>query len=152
MRKRFFLSFFAFFIVVYSWGVNALVLFQKDGTKIVFDFSERITLTFENEVLKVRTLNRVFECQFENLTDFKLDDVATGVNFSDTNDTWDVDEEKIVVRGLRHNSTVSIYSLGGQVLKQSIAGDDGTAEIDISSIPKGSYVIKTEIKNIKISK
>lgn len=152
MKVRLYLILLLFLVTVQSWAFNSLVFMSKDGTKVVFDFSERITITFSGNTVNVKTPTKTFECVFDDFEEMKLDETVTKIEEEAMPGSVTMNGDQISIRGLVMNTSVAIYSVSGQLLKQAVASPEGTLCIDISSLPKGTYVIKVGNSNTKFGK
>lgn len=54
------------------------------------------------------------------------------------------------VSGLKAGAKITVYQIGGQVVKSIAADNEGKAELNLSNLPKGIFIIKTPTKSIKI--
>lgn len=54
------------------------------------------------------------------------------------------------VSGLKAGAKVTIYQIGGQAVKTISADNEGKAELNITNLPAGIYIIKTPTQSFKI--
>lgn len=104
---------------------------------ISFAFTQNPQITFpEAEVMRVTGDSLTVEFPFSEVEKITLDDVPTAVP------TLTVTEAR---------SALQIYDLGGRLLKQVIS-QGGSATLPLSTLPKGTYVIKDGKRSYKVRK
>ena len=54
------------------------------------------------------------------------------------------DDGLLVISRLSEGAAVSIYAMDGRLLRQLCASGDGTCRLDLSALPKGVYLVKTD--------
>ena len=62
------------------------------------------------------------------------------------------DDGLLVISRLGEGAAVSIYAMDGRQLRQLSASGDGTCRLDLSALPKGVYLVKTDTITYKIMK
>ena len=62
------------------------------------------------------------------------------------------DDGLLVISRLSEGAAVSIYAMDGRLLRQLCASGDGTCRLDLSALPKGVYLVKTDSITYKIMK
>lgn len=62
------------------------------------------------------------------------------------------DDGLLVISRLSEGAAVSIYAMDGRQLRQLSAIGDGTCRLDLSALPKGVYLVKTDTITYKIMK
>ena len=62
------------------------------------------------------------------------------------------DDGKLVISQLSDGAAVSIYAMDGRQLRRLSASGDGTCRLDLSALPKGVYLVKTDTITYKIMK
>ena len=62
------------------------------------------------------------------------------------------DDGLLVISRLSEGAAVSIYAMDGRLLRQLCASGDGTCRLDLSALPKGAYLVKTDSITYKIMK
>ena len=62
------------------------------------------------------------------------------------------DDGMLVISQLSEGAAVSIYAMDGRQLRQLSAIGDGTCRLDLSALPKGVYLVKTDTITYKIMK
>ena len=62
------------------------------------------------------------------------------------------DDGLLVISRLGEGAAVSIYAMDGRQLMRLSASGDGTCCLDLSALPKGVYLVKTDTITYKIMK
>ena len=62
------------------------------------------------------------------------------------------DDGQLVISKLSEGAAVSIYAMDGRQLRRLSASGDGTCRLDLSALPKGVYLVKTDSITYKIMK
>ena len=62
------------------------------------------------------------------------------------------DDGLLVISRLSEGAAVSIYAMDGRLLRRLSTSGDGTCRLDLSALPKGVYLVKTDTITYKIMK
>ena len=62
------------------------------------------------------------------------------------------DDGQLVISKLSEGAAVSIYAMDGRLLRRLSTSGDGTCRLDLSALPKGVYLVKTDYITYKIMK
>jgi hypothetical protein len=62
------------------------------------------------------------------------------------------DDGQLVISRLSEGAAVSIYAMDGRLLRRLSTSGDGTCRLDLSALPKGVYLVKTDTITYKIMK
>ena len=62
------------------------------------------------------------------------------------------DDGKLVISQLSDGAAVSIYAMDGRQLRRLSTSGDGTCRLDLSALPKGVYLVKTDTITYNIMK
>lgn len=64
-----------------------------------------------------------------------------------------IDNERILVEGVVPGITVQVYDVAGKLLYPNINRTDNSAEVSLSALPKGAYIIAIgELHSVKVFK
>lgn len=130
-----------------------LVLYRKNGQKIVYNLEDEPNIRFQAGKLVIMTdrlraeyvLGDVVSYRFEGDMDAISAPHAQGSGFEQKGD-------EIVVYGLPSGEPVMLYSPAGTLIAQKKAGSDGTASMTLAGQPKGVYVVTVGDESIKFLK
>lgn len=125
----------------------------KSGGKVSFAFSERPSITTASDAVAVSVggtecvsypYSDVARILFE---DVETNGVTTGI--SQPRDeaghtVFAFDGDRLVVSGLKVGERVNVHSLSGVLVASLKAGADSQTSIQLSSLPQGVYVVRTQ--------
>lgn len=133
--------------------VQYLVIQQDDGTEDRFALKEYPAITFAGDVLVVETSERKVEVDIAEVVNYSFVTVAeelpTAIGMVNQ-DATSFSYSNAEFSGLATDATVAAYSINGQLLTTIKAEADGKARLDLSSLPKGTIILRTPNKTIKI--
>ena len=130
-----------------------LVLYRKNGQKIVYNLEDEPNIRFQAGKLVIMTdrlraeyvLGDVVSYRFEGNIDAISTPRAKGTGFEQKGD-------EIVVYGRRSGEPVMLFNPAGALLVQKEVGSDGTASMTLAGQPKGVYVVTVGEESIKFMK
>ena len=131
-----------------------MTIHLNDGTERNYYMSENDRVYFEDNETLVVELAPTKSDRF-NLADIRKITCAETENVSETSSASvqlfpSPAHDVFLLRNLKERQTVSIYALDGRILKSfETAGDQW---IDISDLPIGLYLVKTEHQTLKMIK
>ena len=130
MKKKKILLFLMLFISTRLLAVEYLVLSQSDGIVINIKLADNPKITIRSNTLFVTTAKQEIKVPIETLKEYKLSNTPTAIKTPTTTEAG--------------YQILGIYSIDG---KKVSAGTSST--IDLSSQPKGIYIIKLKQKKYK---
>lgn len=137
-------------------GGKTLVVLTKNGTKTEFLLSEKPYVKFEGQNLRITSTKVDVTYALADVANFTYLNVdATGITeFAKTEDPTEISyqEGTLVISQLKKGAVVSIYSLGGKLMQQLKADRNRTFRLNLSSLPKGVYIVKADTITYKIMK
>ena len=136
--------------------VQYLVVSHADATESQFELADSPTITFNGDSLTVTCNDDALTLSMTDVTDYHFitKQVTTSIKTvttptdSDTRPTIAFGEAKFT--GLKAGSRVTVYNIKGQAVSSQQASVDGDVTIDLSSLPKGIYILKTPTRGYKI--
>lgn len=130
-----------------------LVVWQKDGSKVLFNLSERPQVTMGDDMVKVETVKISAEYAFEDVRkmtyDFSDPDAIKNVLFSDK--PFSVADRAIAFFPSETDMNVSIVSANGMVVKELVVSKDEPTAVSLSGMTSGVYLVKVNGVTYKIS-
>ncbi len=134
-----------------------LIVWTADGNHRAFAFADQPRVTIEDGwfvVASTRTTMRYAATSVEKFT--LLDgDEETGIEggaWRVEREAWNIEREVLSMRGMSGQSVIRILTVGGSVVRQMRAADDGNVSLSIADLPRGIYVVQTPTKSFKIAK
>lgn len=134
-----------------------LVIEQTDGQTVTFALANNPVQTYKGAETIVTVGTDALSYNLESIKEqrFKTINVATGIKNVRTDDSPAVRPQISItgaeVTGLRSGDRVQIYTVGGRLVKQSVADGEGRAAVSMGSLPQGIYILRTPSKSFKIA-
>ena len=131
-----------------------MTIHLNDGTERTYFMNESDRVYFEDNETLVVELAPIKSDRF-NLADIRKITCAETESISETSNASvqllpNPADDAFLLRNLKEQQTVSIYALDGRIMKSiETAGDQW---IDISDLPIGHYLVKTEHQTLKMIK
>lgn len=150
MRK---LLLFLFLTIVTSAFADPCVVVNTTEGETVFFFSENPRFTYDGQIVKLSTTKLLLEYAPSNIISVKLENrVNTGIDTVKEKKkiTYDISDTKIIIRGCSAGESVRLYTTNGASIVKAYASGNGDASINLSSLQKGIYIIKTRTSSFKI--
>lgn len=132
-----------------------LVVWQKNGEKVVFDLDKRPETTFGGGVLTIKTTTATVSYQLSNILRYTYENVKeTGVETLPADRSIKINErgDEVTFRNLKPGTVVSLYDLGGLLLEQRKAESLNPLTISVRNRPGGVYIVKSGNETIKLMK
>lgn len=141
--------------VVAAQGTEkALKVHMNNGEPQFFILSAEPVITFEGTECVIKSSEFSARYDMGDIYFAELVDHTTGID-EEMKDALTVDlsnPNTIVIRGMKAGSPVALYNLSGIFLFGTAADDEGTAVLDISSLPAAVYIVTSKETSFKIYK
>jgi hypothetical protein len=136
-------------------AANYLTVTDADGSKTSFVLTQKPVVSFTTSSLRLVAGNDTIDYPLSQYRSFALtdDNETTAVNTIKAATSGHVFTlgETLQAKGLEPYSTVAIYTISGQQVRQAKAGADGAVSIPLNGL-KGVMVVKTSTKSFKFIK
>lgn len=134
-----------------SAEVKYLVVNLNDGSNATFALADDPVITNTSSALQVKTAEKSIEVAFSDLKNYQFSDTDSGIfeNVASKEGYW-IQNDIIHLDGLKPQTAVSVFTLDGRLLSRTNADADGHADIDLSSVTPGVYIVTYNNKAIKI--
>ena len=143
------LTFFMFFLVALSYADNAkIVIKQKSGNETVFELSTNPVITFLGEDMVITNDFTSISFPIEDIDSYTADN-GTTTAIASTKEKPMFENGRILFNGISKGTPISVYSLDGRLISKQLSSAD-KAEVPLSSLPKGTYIISVENNKIKV--
>ena len=132
-----------------------LIVWRNETQKDYYVLEEKPKITMSNGDFILTTTNTTVTYKFEDVLKFTLSEsTATAIEEVKAVAEPSVERtsEKVIFTGCTPKSAIRIYSIGGQLLDTQWADANGRAEVSISGLTAGVYVVKSDSVTIKIAK
>lgn len=143
------LTFFMFFFVALSYADDAkIVIKQKSGNETVFELSTNPVITFLGEDMVITNDFTSISFPIEDIDSYTADN-GTTTAIASTKEKPMFENGRILFNGISKGTPISVYSLDGRLISKQLSSAD-KAEVPLSSLPKGTYIISVENNKIKV--
>lgn len=134
-----------------------LVLTETNGTKTEFALDSYPVVTIEANELVITCKGKKLSTALTGVKDYRFTqkEVTTGISSVPANDpkgettTPSFSFSNAEVSGLKAGARVAIYNLNGTQISSVTADGEGRVALDLSSLPKGVYILRTPTKSFK---
>lgn len=133
-----------------------LVVSLSDASESRFALADAPVLTFDATTLVVTAGGTEVSFDLNNVTDyhFEKNEVSTSIHNPTTDDGSEVrpsiNAGEVAFSGLKEGTSVTVYSIDGQVVTRVQAGTNGKVIIDLRNLSNGVYILRTPTKSFKI--
>lgn len=157
MRKK---TIILFIVLLAAFSAQAadiqLVVETTDGEKVYFALSDPPELTFSGKNMRIATTLKSQDFEIANVMQYYFTAESSGIKELKAND-FRISQSgngQVAIEGLLPSSAVRLFSLDGKLQPAQVTySDSGKATINLSSLPKGTYIISVnKQQNIKINK
>lgn len=135
-----------------------LIVWAKDGGKVLYRLNKRPTLTYNDGNILLSTTETAVEYRAEDVNKYTFENPENNTNSVQQPIATPVDTrleqqgETILFEQCEPYSIVQIYAVNGKLMDSYTIGADGTLQIAFVQYPKGIYIIKTKHLTHKIMK
>ena len=138
------------FVGTLADSVRFLILDAKDGSNTEFALAEEPKLSFANGELNIISSSRTFSINLSDVEKYAFSEVSTGIKDVMKVGSLKLENGFVIFSGLSIGSKVSAYMQDGKMIKEFKADDKGSTLLDLSVLPKGILIIKSNKTSIKI--
>ena len=149
----------SFALLAVATGVHAddgVWVEQNDGSKQGFLFADKPKITYEADSLVFTTADATTKFPVADLKRLYFDnDIVLSIGTVKAGSADKIvraTREGAELSGYAAGAAVAVYDLNGRLFQQLKVRQDGTLAVNLSALPQGVYVIKTEKTTIKIQK
>ena len=133
------------------------IVWMNETVKHSYALSEKPKVTMDNGVFTLTTTQTTVTYNATDVLKFTLGDKDGGIVDVDdiavkTELGVDRQADRLIFTGCKPNSVIGIYSLDGRLADQQRADGDGRAEVSLSGLKAGVYVVKSDSITFKIAK
>lgn len=137
--------------------ITCLVLTETNGTKTEFALESFPVITIEGNDLVITCKDQKLTTALTGVQDYHFTEkkVTAGISSVPSNDPKNASNtpqfsfNNAEVSGLKAGAKVAIYNLNGTQISSVTADGEGRVALDLSSLPKGVYILRTPTKSFK---
>lgn len=131
-------------------GVRFLVVNAKDGSKTTFGLVDEPILSLFNGELNVVSSSRTFVISLADVQNYTFSEESTAIGETIKCENVKLENGFVVFNGLKFGDKVIVYTQDGKFLKESKSNTNGLAVLDLSGLPKGILILKSNTMSIKV--
>lgn len=137
--------------------ITCLVLTETNGTTTEFALESFPVITIEGNNLVITHNGNQLTTALTGVQDYHFIEkkVTTSISSVPSNDPKNTSNtpqfsfSNAEVSGLKAGARVAIYNLNGTQISSVTADGEGRVALDLSSLPKGVYILRTPTKSFK---
>ena len=132
-----------------------LIVWMNDGEKHYYSLSEKPKITMAGGDFTLATTSTSITYEFDKVIKFTLDENSTtAIKQVGTLAAPSVDRQagRVVFTGCSPKSAIRIYNMSGRLVNTQWTDESGRAEVSISGLKAGVYVVKSDNVTLKIAK
>ena len=139
------------------WAKNYLLVIDfSDGTNISFALAKQPVLTFSDNRLCVSVEGQKSEFELSDVLNFHFKEDPSDIRYpridSDYTISWQGDD-LIVISNVASDAVIRLYGIDGALYPNGVNVNGDRAEISLSVLPKGIYLINiNNSRTIKVSR
>ena len=137
--------------------VEYLVVELIDGEASSFALEDAPHLTFANGEVVVKSNESSVSFSLDGVKNYHFVTKTVSLGIERITTTPSANEPtqaftngKATFSGLKAGATIAVYTIDGRAVKTVKAAEDGSAEIDLGSLPTGIYIVRTPAKSFKV--
>ena len=133
---------------------NELVIHFHSGSTqrfVLLDEEPVITFADDNIIVKTTTSEVTYTMEEVNFFDYE-NSTPTAIGTVGDSDGMLVTGDRIVFNGLPAGSKIQVYATRGQLYLTATADANGHAELSLTTLPVGVYIVKAHQISTKITK
>ncbi|MCK9156848.1 MAG: T9SS type A sorting domain-containing protein [Paludibacteraceae bacterium] len=132
-----------------------LIVEEKSGGKTAYDLGTSPVLTYQGNVLVLKTSEASAEFQIPDLAMYYFKEGSPTDVESLASEGMDIvylSDNVLYIKNFAPQTLVQVFSVVGVSLGDYRTSDEGALTIDLSNRPNGVYMIKSNLSTIKIVK
>lgn len=133
-----------YLVIQYKTAAEPLVIALADEPVLTFSGDDMIVTEQKNGATTTYTV------PMAEIASAPLVDDPTGIKAIMTDKNVSVTAGNVYLTGMKPGAQAAVYTISGAVVRTAKAGADGVLSMDISSLPQGTYVIKTPVGSLKV--
>jgi len=140
---------FMLLIALTSFADNAKILVkQKSGNETILELATKPVITFSGEDMVITNDFTTISIPLADIDSYVVNAGTEGIEqpIIEKNLT----EGRITFNNLPAGTTVHVYTMDGRQFKTLAAGKASNAEVNLHSLPKGTYIISASNKRVKV--
>lgn len=131
-------------------SVKYLVL-NSDGEETVIALADNPVMTINEGTLKVTVagVEKLSADLSQGLT-YSFSETATSIQEILNNESSRLEQGHVYIAHAREGETVRVFTVDGKLVASQRINGEGTADIDLTTLGKGLYIVKSAKTSIKV--
>ena len=132
--------------------IMQLVIWSKDGSKVVYALEDKPILTFADGYLHIKTQKAKMSYAIDKLLRFTHEKTKVrSLTHLKSDKSFRLSSEGLIFPALPENSKVSVLAKGGKVVWEKIVGTSGEYALPFSDLPSGEYEVRVNGQCYKLT-
>lgn len=131
--------------------VKLLMVNLSDGSTASFALADNPVVKTSDGQFTVETANAELSVAFSELISYSFSTVETSEETLVV-PSHRINSNHIIFNNLKGSEDIRLFSTSGILMIQTTADHNGVADVDISNLPNGAYIVCTDSSSFKIIK
>ena len=129
-----------------------LIVTLQDETETAFALAEKPVVTMTDGIFKAETSTQTIEVAITEVLNYTFSDhvIYSGIDEIKTGTKPVIEAGRAQLTGLKPGTKVYVFTIDGRCAASAVAMANGTADIDLSSLGAGVYILTTPTASYKI--
>jgi hypothetical protein len=146
MKRRLFLSLLLAIVSISALPAKRLMIELTNGTKVYYSFADyRPVIRFENGSMRITTRKFVFS----SIAQFAVVDDPSDIETVEVAPLFSPDGMVLTIMSIE---PVQVYDMKGTVQQVDVCATSESQQVNLVSLPKGSYVVRCGTQSFTIFK
>lgn len=146
MKRRLFLSLLLAIVSISAFPAKRLMIELTNGTKVYYSFADyKPVIRFENGSMRITTRKFVFS----SIAQFAVVDDPSDIETVEVAPLFSPDGMVLTIMSIE---PVQVYDMKGTVQQVDVCATSESQQVNLVSLPKGSYVVRCGTQSFTIFK
>lgn len=146
MKRRLFLSLLLAIVSISALPAKRLMIELTNGTKVYYSFADyKPVIRFENGSMRITTRKFVFS----SIAQFAVVDDPSDIETVEVSPLFSPDGMVLTIMSIE---PVQVYDMKGTVQQVDVCATSESQQVNLVSLPKGSYVVRCGTQSFTIFK
>lgn len=128
-----------FFVGASAFAQNSLVIDLRDGSSTTILLNKRPRVTFDDRQINIVSSSIKMEFNCKDVKNWHFTDNSSSIEAVSIDAKFTIEDNTLVISGIKESTTVTLYTINGVVVKQSNS-TNGLCTIPLNDIPAGFYI------------
>lgn len=128
-----------------------LTINGKSNTRVTFALSDEPKISFKDGAMHIVSKLMVFSLNLSEIINYTFSKDPSSIDEISADNDFKLVNGCILFNGLVAGSKIYTYLQDGRLLNECTADNNGNANVDLKSLPKGIVILRSNKMSIKIS-